>query len=76
MTHGQRHWWQLRGRGDSDPTSSTGAESRYVPESQELNSALDLIAHILRLLGEVPVLPDTPAASELRDSQTERGASR
>ena len=34
--------------------------------AEELGAALDLIARMVRVMDEVPVLPDDPAAGELR----------
>ena len=63
----RRHWWQVGGRGEPDPANQpTAAAGRSGVADVELSASLDLIARMVRVLGEVPVLPDDPSAGELR----------
>ncbi|HLZ27141.1 MAG TPA: GGDEF domain-containing protein [Chloroflexota bacterium] len=68
MATASRHWWRFGNRtkgtpgleGTVRPGPSTGAE--------DFTPALDLVARMLRLIGEVPVLPDQPNLDVLRQT--------
>jgi len=68
MSERGRRRWPFGQRGDSDPAkqAAAGAARSSGAAAEELGIAIDLIARIVRLVGEVPVLPDDPAAGELR----------
>jgi len=68
MSERGRRRWPFGQRGDSDPAEQAAAASGRSSgaAAEELGAALDLIARLVRLVGEVPVLPDEPAAGELR----------
>jgi diguanylate cyclase (GGDEF)-like protein len=56
-----RHWWLFGGRAKAAP----GTGHHDVAE-QDLDPALDLVARMLRLIGDVPLLPDQPNLGALR----------
>src|ERR671935_723955 len=71
----QRRWRLFGGRGDSspEPEPDRGGDSEQASPAaapgappEDLGAALDLIGYMLRLLGQVPVLPDEPASADLR----------
>jgi hypothetical protein len=68
MSERGRLGWPFGRRDERDPRippiSAAGQSDSAAVD--ELGAALDLIAPMLRQLGEVPVLPDDPAAGELR----------
>jgi diguanylate cyclase (GGDEF)-like protein len=66
-----RHWWSFGNRPKTTPGSdhadlALGSNGKSTAPRGDLDSALDLVARMLRLVGEVPVLPDQPNLNELR----------
>jgi diguanylate cyclase (GGDEF)-like protein len=66
-----RHWWSFGQRAKTQPGPdhtdlAPGANGLSTAPRADLESALDLVARMLRLIGEVPVLPDQPNLDELR----------
>lgn len=66
MATASRHWWLFGDRTKGTPAPETGVRSRPVINADNLDSALDLVARMLRLIGDVPVLPDQPDLDTLR----------
>jgi diguanylate cyclase (GGDEF)-like protein len=67
-----RHWWQFYAstRPGVEPDlrkQALPAERRFVSPEEDLTAALDLVARAVRLVGEVPVVPDEPKLDVLRD---------
>jgi len=67
MSERGRRGWRFGGGGEKDPPErpSAAAGRGDVAMAEELSAALDLLARMVRLMGEVPVLPDDPAAEQL-----------
>jgi hypothetical protein len=67
-----RHWWSFANRPKAKPVLddhvdlALGSNGASTAPKGDLDSALDLVARMLRLVGEVPVLPDQPNLNELR----------
>jgi hypothetical protein len=66
-----RHWWLFGDRtratpGRDDTEVARRGQSRRGIGADDLDPALDLVARMLRLIGEVPVLPDQPHLDALR----------
>src|SRR5438128_9115631 len=63
-----RRWWQIGGRGELQPPNrpTTGNQPNPSATTEEFGSAIDLVARMLRVMGEVPVLPDEPSAAQVR----------
>src|ERR1043166_9089918 len=66
-----RRWWHFgdRARAGSEPEDADAprrARPLKADRSDEFDSALDLIARSLRLIGEVSVVPDQPELSRVR----------
>jgi diguanylate cyclase (GGDEF)-like protein len=71
MATASRHWWLFGDRTKSRPQPERAAsalreESLHGVAEEDLDRALDLVARMLRLIGEVPVLPDQPNLDAFR----------
>jgi chorismate mutase len=73
VSHAARRWW-LFGVGAAAPPRLTAddtvatAETTTPGSQEEVAHALDLVARMLRLTGEVPVLPDQSDVAQLRST--------
>jgi diguanylate cyclase (GGDEF)-like protein len=66
-----RNWWQFGDRtkdrpGPKDADNALHGKALSAAPGEDLGAALDLLARLLRLIGEVPVLPDQPELGSLR----------
>ena len=69
MATASRHWWAFGNRAKAPPELDRPRQaSRPGIGTDNLDSALDLVARMLRLIGEVPVLPDQPNLDALRQT--------
>ena len=74
MATASRHWWLFGDRpkptAKIKPAASAGSggNSLHPAAERDLDRALDLVARMLRLIGEVPVLPDQPNLDVLRNT--------
>ena len=71
MATASRHWWLFGDRakatpGLDGPDAVSRGQSRPGISAENLDPALDLVARMLRLIGDVPVLPDQPHLDALR----------
>ena len=73
MAEASRHWWLFGARAKATPGQNGRAvasreHGQNLPgiSAEDFDSALDLVARMLRLIGEVPVLPDQPNLDVLR----------
>jgi len=61
-----RHWWLFGDRTKARASQDRPSKRLHSGAQEDLDRALDLVARTLRLIGEVPILPDQPRLDVLR----------
>src|SRR5579859_4303806 len=69
MATASRHWWLFGERARAPYGSEIEKEADlHAAASRDFDRAVDVIARMVRMIGEVPVLPDQPALAVLRST--------